>query len=911
MKFLSLFALALMPLCAQLVPNPIAAPTFTGSGLNDMSAGGQFIGTQNVTYTVTIASAGTPDKFSWSASDGGSGTSINITGGTCAALPAGSGWQTLSHGVQVCWLANTGHTATDPWSVVVTANGTIAPSTFMQAGVGAVLRSDQSKGRDVVSVTDYGADPKGVNDSLAAFNFAYAHADTVQVPLGLYRLSGTFTMNRLNTRLLCQGFGATIEYTGSSPLAELIEITAGSVRVENCGLQGGANVTDSLLRTDAVSGVVVRDMNCTAITVQTDAANGCLHFFNGDENKAENIHSSGQFLTYGIQFEDEAFSQVIRPKMEEIQRDGIRMFHGGGFECGGNHIVDGTSEGNGTGVSFTGCGSSLSEGIDLEVNGLISGAACAAGVITYTTRFPYINVPGVITVTGILDSLSSGLYNVSGPVTFIDATHLSIPSACPTATYVGQGSMNIDFVDNSASNRYLSVSGSFILNPGAVSTSLAHTSLFSLLVNSGVRDLALEDVGYNGGLLIDNGSCTTWKHVYNTNGNNVYPDRTGCQTGITVMGAINRVAETLPTGSTALNVSSATCSVGLATFTMAGNYNLPTNFAATITGATPSSWDISALPITPTSATTFTVSMTCPGSPYASGGAVTGSANNALMMVFSNDAFGGLGGLASCPPNGLSGMDGTVISGYLASSLQGGSNTLNFCGSQALSILTPRFAAISTARPSGQPVQLSLDGAGAWIMLTPDSGAACLAAAGSNRLCTDSSGDISSAGQYTSGGNVTSTDGTNTVAMTGSLNPQVRTTSGTHVGKLQSVPGSPGIFFGSESADPACLITNNTARLCFDASGALTTGGFVTSLTAGTGNFVSASTGAVTVTNIGVTSLSAGTGIGLSGSTGAITITNTGATGCTGHTTTSPALCTNAACTTTTSITYVSSISCP
>lgn len=49
----------------------------------------------------------------------------------------------------------------------------------------------------------------------------------------------------------------------------------------------------------------------------------------------------------------------------------------------------------------------------------------------------------------------------------------------------------------------------------------------------------------------------------------------------------------------------------------------------------------------------------------------------------------------------------------------------------------------------------------------------------------------------------------------------------------------------------------------------------VTSASAGTGISVSASTGAITITNSGVTSLTAGTGISLSGSTGGVTITNT------------------------------------
>ena len=52
--------------------------------------------------------------------------------------------------------------------------------------------------------------------------------------------------------------------------------------------------------------------------------------------------------------------------------------------------------------------------------------------------------------------------------------------------------------------------------------------------------------------------------------------------------------------------------------------------------------------------------------------------------------------------------------------------------------------------------------------------------------------------------------------------------------------------------------------------------GGVSSLAAGTGISVSASTGAVTVTNAGVTSVTAGTGISVSASTGGVTISSTG-----------------------------------
>ncbi len=168
----------------SIVPNPIGTPVFSGSGLNDFSAGGQFIGSLNVTYTVTINS--TVTKFNWAATDGGSGTAINITGGTCAApYTAGNGWQALSHGFAVCWLASAGHTAGNNWTIKVTANGTVAQSSFMPPGLGVPVRSAQSKLRDLVSITDFGAVGDGVTDNLAALTAAAASGFNLYCPAGI------------------------------------------------------------------------------------------------------------------------------------------------------------------------------------------------------------------------------------------------------------------------------------------------------------------------------------------------------------------------------------------------------------------------------------------------------------------------------------------------------------------------------------------------------------------------------------------------------------------------------------------------------------------------------------------------------------------------------------------------------
>jgi predicted CXXCH cytochrome family protein len=85
----------------------IRATVFNGSGLDDATSGGTYIGTDNAFYDVQIDGTGSPDTFQWR-KDGGAWTSgISITGGS----------QTLSDGVTVTFGATTGHTLDDLWTI--------------------------------------------------------------------------------------------------------------------------------------------------------------------------------------------------------------------------------------------------------------------------------------------------------------------------------------------------------------------------------------------------------------------------------------------------------------------------------------------------------------------------------------------------------------------------------------------------------------------------------------------------------------------------------------------------------------------------------------------------------------------------------------------------------------------------
>lgn len=66
-----------------------------------------------------------------------------------------------------------------------------AQISFLQAGLGAVVRTVQSKLRDVVSVLDFGADPTGNTNSTAAFLAAMTAAFNVYVPEGNYKVDAS------------------------------------------------------------------------------------------------------------------------------------------------------------------------------------------------------------------------------------------------------------------------------------------------------------------------------------------------------------------------------------------------------------------------------------------------------------------------------------------------------------------------------------------------------------------------------------------------------------------------------------------------------------------------------------------------------------------------------------------------
>lgn len=127
----------------------------------------------------------------------------------------------------------------DPSGNVTVLEGTAADASamaFLQSGVGAVIRSVQSKLRDVKSVKDFGAVGDGVTDDTAAINAAIAAVGATKgalyFPAGNYKITNTISIPT--------GYGIAI--IGDGPYKTFITLyhaTANAIAVDNAGSQSG------------------------------------------------------------------------------------------------------------------------------------------------------------------------------------------------------------------------------------------------------------------------------------------------------------------------------------------------------------------------------------------------------------------------------------------------------------------------------------------------------------------------------------------------------------------------------------------------------------------------------------------------------------------------------------------------
>jgi hypothetical protein len=93
----------------------IGPVTFSGTGLNDLTTGGEYYRTIQQTYCIQIDGVGTPDTFRWSED--------NCTTFVASGVQITGSEQPLSWGVNVTFASTTGHTLNDRWTFVTEPAG--------------------------------------------------------------------------------------------------------------------------------------------------------------------------------------------------------------------------------------------------------------------------------------------------------------------------------------------------------------------------------------------------------------------------------------------------------------------------------------------------------------------------------------------------------------------------------------------------------------------------------------------------------------------------------------------------------------------------------------------------------------------------------------------------------------------
>jgi hypothetical protein len=146
----------------------LSSVTFTGTGTNDMLAGGTYNGNSTQIYCVEIDGEGTPNTFRW-----GRDPSCSSWQQGNVSIPDGGAPYSLDYGVEISFESTTGHVTGDRWTFQAFPGGTT--SLFITAGI-----AQQASPLAMFESQD-GTDLSGVSSSGEMFQVCQATASHCSV----------------------------------------------------------------------------------------------------------------------------------------------------------------------------------------------------------------------------------------------------------------------------------------------------------------------------------------------------------------------------------------------------------------------------------------------------------------------------------------------------------------------------------------------------------------------------------------------------------------------------------------------------------------------------------------------------------------------------------------------------------
>lgn len=163
------------------------------------------------------------------------------------------------------------------------AGGTLLP---VELTTGDTKRATLQQMRSFVSVTDYGADPTGVQDSSAAFQAAIDASDFVVVPPGTYKTVARVNVNKSMT-IRVDGNIQTTGYQYQANPPSIFYVTADEVVIEGSGTLSGPGVfthaiitsidfIPSLIKISSADNVTIRGLTFV------DGPQACVIYLDSD-----------------------------------------------------------------------------------------------------------------------------------------------------------------------------------------------------------------------------------------------------------------------------------------------------------------------------------------------------------------------------------------------------------------------------------------------------------------------------------------------------------------------------------------------------------------------------------------------------------------------------------------------------